>query len=84
MTNFSRIVLIAMLATAVISCGREAGEKISLSDQPVASSDTSNWPKHGRTDDEQRFSPLTDINTETISKLGLAWYFDVPTDREFA
>jgi len=80
-TNFSRIVLIAMLAIAVISCGREAGEKISLSDQPVASSDTSNWPKHGRTDDEQRFSPLTDINTETISKLGLAWYFDVPTDR---
>lgn len=33
------------------------------------------WPLHGRTHDEQRFSPLTDINVDTIGRLGLAWQF---------
>ena len=40
-----------------------------------------NWLSHGRTYDEQRFSPLNDINMETVGDLGLAWYFDVPTKR---
>jgi PQQ-dependent dehydrogenase (methanol/ethanol family) len=40
-----------------------------------------NWLSHGRTYDEQRFSPLDDINVDTVADLGLAWYFDVPTKR---
>lgn len=39
------------------------------------------WPSVGRTSDEQRFSPLTQINTENVSKLGLAWYADYDTNR---
>ena len=39
------------------------------------------WRKHGLTDAEGRFSPLSDINADNISKLGLAWYFDYPTNR---
>ena len=31
------------------------------------------WLAHGRTYEEQRFSPLTQINRETIKDLGLAW-----------
>jgi len=46
-----------------------------------AGSETGNWLSHGRTYDEQRFSPLEEINSENIGKLGLAWYFDVPTRR---
>lgn len=46
-----------------------------------ADSDASNWLSHGRTCDEQRFSPLDAISRENVSKLGLAWYFDVPTTR---
>ncbi len=46
-----------------------------------AASDASNWLSHGRTYDEQRFSPLDSINTENVGELGLAWYFDVPTNR---
>ncbi len=46
-----------------------------------AASDPANWLTHGRTYDEQRFSPLTAIDNETVSDLGLAWYFDVPTKR---
>ena len=40
-----------------------------------------NWLSHGRTYDEQRFSPLDDINVDTVADLGLAWYFDIPTTR---
>jgi quinohemoprotein ethanol dehydrogenase len=42
-----------------------------------ADSDSSNWLTHGRTYSEQRFSPLEQINTETISNLKLAWSVDL-------
>src|ERR1700751_5514988 len=38
-----------------------------------------NWMTYGRTYDEQRFSPLNQINDRNISQLGLAWYFDLDT-----
>ncbi len=31
------------------------------------------WPRHGRDDGEQRFSPLTGINRENVGQVGLAW-----------
>lgn len=40
-----------------------------------------NWLSHGRTYDEQRFSPLTDINARNASELGLAWYWNTGTTR---
>ena len=39
------------------------------------------WPVHGGTDLEQRFSPLEQINVETVGKLGLAWSFEVDSTR---
>ena len=39
------------------------------------------WLTHGRTYDEQRFSPLTQITDKNVSELGLAWYADLPTRR---
>jgi quinohemoprotein ethanol dehydrogenase len=41
---------------------------------------TADWLAYGRTHSEQRFSPLTDVNTETIPDLGVAWYVDLPND----
>jgi len=38
-----------------------------------ADRDTSNWIMYGRTYDDHRFSPLNQINEETVGKLGLAW-----------
>ena len=46
-----------------------------------APADDGNWLTHGRTFDEQRFSPLTQINRETVSGLGLAWFRDMGTNR---
>ena len=34
------------------------------------------WPLYGRTFGEERYSPLDQINTETVSRLGVAWTFD--------
>jgi quinohemoprotein ethanol dehydrogenase len=40
-----------------------------------------NWMTWGRTYTEQRFSPLDQVNDENVGELGLAWYFDLNTDR---
>ncbi len=39
------------------------------------------WLTHGRTYSEQRYSPLDQVNRETVGKLGLAWSYDLPEDR---
>jgi quinohemoprotein ethanol dehydrogenase len=36
------------------------------------------WPEYGRTFSEQRFSPLDQINRQTVPKLGLAWSLELP------
>jgi quinohemoprotein ethanol dehydrogenase len=46
-----------------------------------ANNEPGNWMSHGRTYDEQRFSPLTQIDANTIARLGLDWSFDFPTNR---
>ena len=39
------------------------------------------WLTHGRDYAETRFSPLKQINAETVKDLGLAWSFDTNTTR---
>ncbi len=46
-----------------------------------AEGEPGNWLTHGRTYAEERFSPLTAINRDTVSDLGLAWYWDTGTTR---
>ena len=46
-----------------------------------ADDEPGNWLAHGRTYDEQRFSPLDQITADNVGDLGLAWYFDTGTDR---
>ncbi len=42
---------------------------------------TSNWPLHGLSHSEQRFSPLKAINQDNIDDLSLTWYLDLPGKR---
>lgn len=35
------------------------------------------WMSYGRDYSEQRYSPLTQINADNVSRLGLAWYADL-------
>src|SRR5580658_2082681 len=46
-----------------------------------ADHDRDNWLTHGRTYDEQRFSPLNQISAANIGTLGLAWSLDLDTSR---
>ena len=46
-----------------------------------ADKEPGNWMSYGRTYSEQRFSPLAQINAETVSSLGLAWSYDIDTQR---
>jgi quinohemoprotein ethanol dehydrogenase len=43
--------------------------------------DGSNWPGFGRNYSEQRYSPLSQINEETVSRLGAEWVLDMPESR---
>ncbi len=54
-----------------------------INDQRIiaAEAEPGNWLSHGRTYEENRFSPLTQINKENVSQLSLAWYKDMGTNR---
>ena len=52
------------------------GERIIHADR-----EPQNWLAHGRTYDEQRYSPLTQINAGNVEKLGLAWSYATGTTR---
>ncbi len=58
-------------AAAAVNAQRLAG----------ANTDAAQWLSVGRTYDEQRFSPLKQINTTNVTKLGLAWFADFDTNR---
>src|SRR5690606_13648143 len=47
----------------------------------AADEEPGQWMSHGRTYGEQRYSPLDQIDTENVSRLGLAWYADLDTNR---
>ena len=49
--------------------------------QTGADRDGANWLMYGRTYDDHRFSPLTQVNEQTISKLGLVWSRELGTTR---
>jgi PQQ-dependent dehydrogenase (methanol/ethanol family) len=95
-TKRSRLIFILSSVLALASaCGGEAptgeaetkaapGARVTKVDGARilgADGEPQNWMSHGRTYDEQRFSPLKDINDGNVKDLGLAWYFDVPTFR---
>ena len=47
----------------------------------IVKAEPGNWLSTGRTYDEQRHSPLDQVNQKTVSDLGLAWYWDTGTRR---
>jgi quinohemoprotein ethanol dehydrogenase len=43
----------------------------------AADSEPGTWMTYGRTYDEQRFSPLKQINAQNVDQLQLAWHYDL-------
>ena len=46
-----------------------------------ANSEPGSWLAAGRDYDEQRYSPLTQINKSNVAQLGLAWYGDINSEQ---
>jgi quinohemoprotein ethanol dehydrogenase len=78
-----------LLVAPVVICGTIAacaqGERppadVDTARIVAADSEPGNWLTHGRTYSEQRFSPLTAIDTGTVASLGLAWSYDLEMNR---
>jgi quinohemoprotein ethanol dehydrogenase len=66
---------------AVVAPAVEAAPLVDSERIVKADANPGEWLTHGRTYDEQRFSPLTQITDKNVSELGLAWYADLPTRR---
>jgi len=67
----------AVLAAATANAARPT-DKVLADDR-----DGANWSSYGRTFSEQHFSPLTQINDRNVSRLGLAWSYDLPMTSVF-
>jgi quinohemoprotein ethanol dehydrogenase len=65
------------VSTSALAAGKAAD--VTARRMENAETDTENWMSHGRTWGEQRFSPLKQINTSNVSRLGLAWFADLGT-----
>jgi quinohemoprotein ethanol dehydrogenase len=64
----------SVVAWAGISLGIMSG----VASAAAPSAADSQWTAHGRESNEQRFSPLKQINVDNIKDLGLAWAVDMP------
>ncbi len=90
MNKFAFKVFGVLTAVLLISCSRETPQETPTEPRAIisnaaavdaarlgnAGSDPNNWMSHGRTYAEERFSPLTQINTANVQSLGLAWYWE--------
>ena len=57
------------------------GAGLALAGCSQGADENGEWGQHGRTADEQRFSPLEQITAENVGELGLEWYHDLDTRR---
>lgn len=76
----------AALALLVASCSgggtdNKATDTTGIDGARIIKADGGEWLSYGRTYDEQRFSPLDQINAGNVGELGLAWYADLDTAR---
>jgi quinohemoprotein ethanol dehydrogenase len=65
----------ALAGLAVSACGP------TVDGARIRKADAAEWLTYGRAYDEQRFSPLTQVNRATVGKLGVAWWASFDTDR---
>ncbi len=76
-----RKTILAALVYQMLSGAPTFAETI-VDDQTLANqTQAEQWLGYGRTHYEQRFSPLDQINADTVGKLGIAWTLDLPQDR---
>ena len=76
---FRKLALIAVIslrAAVPVSAQSVDAERIRHADREPGA-----WLSYGRTYDEQRYSPLSQIDADNVSELGLVWTYDTGRDR---
>ncbi len=60
-----------------------AGPRLDVDGARIVAADQEpgNWLSHGRSYDEQRYSPLTQVNDSNAAELGLEWFYEFDTKR---
>lgn len=83
MLQLHAVTLVTALTLGLVTTSTNAQTPANVDAERLnaADSEPGNWMTHGRTYDEQRFSPLKQINPETLVDLGLAWWIDLDSNR---
>jgi quinohemoprotein ethanol dehydrogenase len=79
-----RMAFIAVSLFLLVLVGLAASQAVKPVDSARltgAENDAGNWLMYGRTYDDHRFSPLKQINEQTIGRLGLIWSRELGTTR---
>jgi len=74
--------LCALVLAAASGCVSAAERAANLNARRMAdpAATATNWMTYGGTYSEQRFSPLKQIDTSNVSRVGLAWLADYDTN----
>ncbi len=77
-----KVLALAMLLP-LAACKQQPSSELpgAVNAERIIAANPDDWLSYGRTYDEQRHSPLDQINKETVKDLGLAWYADMDTAR---
>jgi quinohemoprotein ethanol dehydrogenase len=85
---FEQLACRLVAAAALVTSAGMMADALAATARPVdagallaAAGNRADWLTHGRTYDEQRFSPLEQISTRNAKDLGLAWFADLDTAR---
>jgi quinohemoprotein ethanol dehydrogenase len=87
--NIHRAALGAIMALALSACGGNGSDVKSTIDDAEKASEAllksggngDNWGAIGYSYDEQRYSPLQQINDQNVGQLGIAWFADLEDAR---
>jgi quinohemoprotein ethanol dehydrogenase len=75
-------ILGALCIFAVSSCSRDAPvENLQKDRRIIQTSLNADWPMKGYDNSDSHFSPLDQISTATVDRLGLAWSLDLSDER---
>jgi quinohemoprotein ethanol dehydrogenase len=78
--TFGPLLLLAVMTLFLLSCNTKK-EPFVVNDLTIADeTNSADWLAYGRTHNERRFSPIEDINTNTVENLKVDWYMDLPND----
>jgi len=64
-----------------ISTSSSSTQTGSVTEAMILTPQSDGWRTHGGSYAEERFSPLSSVNTENIDQLGLAWSYGLGTSR---